>query len=421
MPNRSIEIESPISRILLGAAGLIVIAAVVYIFSWLFADSISKNAQDKEVAEFAVGLAPHNPQAHYAVAVLREASFVPEDLPKSLAEFEKAASLSPNDFRLWLALGKARERSGNVKGAELALQRALELAPNYAEVQWTYGNILLRQGKTKEAFVLIGKAVEGNPEFANSAVNTAWLVFNGDLERIKEVVGDSNYTRAALASFFVRQKKFDEAMNIWNSIPLKQRKENFKTEGEVLFNSLIAEQKYRSALQVKNQLPGNSIKPAVGKITNESFEQNIKEDQAEKFDWELGTGNQPQIGVDNEQNHSGNRSLVLAFGGLNNKEFRGISQLVAVESSKQYTLKLFYKSGLETTAKFVWEVVDIKDNKVIGSTDTFGEKTDWTSLNADFTTSENTEAVIIRLVRSDCSSTLCPTSGRLWFDEFSLN
>ncbi|MGI8668982.1 MAG: tetratricopeptide repeat protein, partial [Aridibacter sp.] len=164
MSNKSIKIESPISRILLGAAVLIVAVAAVYIFSWMFADSISKNAQDIDMAEFAVGLAPHNPQAHYAIAVLRENSFIPEDVPKSLGEYEKATSLSPNDYRLWLALGKARESSGDVKGAELALQRAIELAPNYAQVQWSYGNILLRQGKTKEAFVQIGKAVEEDPK-----------------------------------------------------------------------------------------------------------------------------------------------------------------------------------------------------------------------------------------------------------------
>ncbi len=87
MSNKSIKIESPISRILLGAAVLVVAVAAVYIFSWMFADSISKNAQDMDVAEFAVGLAPHNPQAHYVIAALREDSFIPEDLPKSLAEY----------------------------------------------------------------------------------------------------------------------------------------------------------------------------------------------------------------------------------------------------------------------------------------------------------------------------------------------
>ncbi|MDQ3634396.1 MAG: carbohydrate binding domain-containing protein [Acidobacteriota bacterium] len=421
MSSKSIKIESPLSRILLGVSALAIVAAVIYVFSWMFADSISNSAQDKDVAEFAVGLAPQNPQAHYIVAMLRENSFIPEDIPKSLAGFEKAASLSPNDYRLWLALGKARESNGDVNGAELALQRALELAPNYAQVQWLYGNILLRQGKIKEAFAHIGKAVEGDPELANPAVNTAWSVFNGDLEKIKAVIGDSNYTRAALASFFVKQKRFDEAMNIWNSIPAKEKKDTFKTEGENLFKSLIEEKKYRAALLVKNQLADNTRNTAIGRINNGSFEENIKDEQAEKFEWELGAGNQPQIAVDDQQHHDGNRSLVLSFGGVNNREFRNISQLVPIESSKQYTLKLFYKSDLETTAKFVWEVVDTNDNKIIASTEAFAEKADWTSLNASFTTSENTEAVIIRVVRSDCDSALCPTSGRLWFDEFSLN
>lgn len=422
MSNKSIKIESMLSRILLAVTALVCVAAVFFAFTWMFADSISANAQDIEVAEFAASLAPHNPQSHYTIAVLREKSFLPEDIPKSLAEFEKAASLSPNDYRLWLALGKARERSGNTKGAELAFQRALELAPNYAQVQWAYGNNLLRQGKNKEAFVQIGRAVENDPNFANPAVNTAWQLFNGDLDKVKQVVGDSNHTRAALASFFVKQGNFTEAMNVWNSIPVNEKKVTFRKEGADLFTSLIAAQKYRTALQVQNQFAeNNSNNAAIGKVNNGSFEENINAEEADAFRWKLGQGVKPQIGVDNREKHSGDKSLILVFGGGDNKDFRNISQIVPVEGGKQYSLKLFYKSDLDTNAKFAWEAVNPADNSVIASTDTTIEKADWTSLSANFTTPEAAEGIILRLVRRECSSILCPTSGKLWFDDISLN
>ena len=112
---------------------------------------------------------------------------MPEDLPTSLAEYEKAASLSPNDYRLWLALGKAREQSGDSKGAELALERAINLAPNYARVLWAYGNILLRQGKIAKAYTQIRRAVDQDFKFANPAATSVWQVFDGDIEKVRQI------------------------------------------------------------------------------------------------------------------------------------------------------------------------------------------------------------------------------------------
>ncbi len=421
MSNRSIRIESTISRILVAAIAVGFVIVAIYTFVWLFADSISDNAQDKNVAEFASGLAPYNPQSHYSLAVLLENSFIPEDIPKSLAGFEKAVALSPNDYRLWLALGKARERNGDAKGAELALKKASELAPNYAQVQWAYGNILLRQEKNKEAFNLIGKSVKNDPTLANSAVTTAWQVFDGDVERIKEIVGDSDYTRAALASFLIKEKRYNDAMTFWNSISKKEKINTFEREGKALLSNLINAKKYQLAVQVKNDFSSGNNKIKIGKINNPSFEQDIKTDKPEAFEWQLGKGSQPQIGIDTREKRRGNRSLGLVFGAVNNRDFKEISQVVPVESGTQYELELSYKSNLDTTAKFVWEVLDTSDNKVIASSSVIEEKADWTKLSVNFSTSEETQGIRIRLVRSECGSKLCPTSGRLWFDEFLLN
>jgi Flp pilus assembly protein TadD len=46
-------------------------------------------------------------------AVLRERTFLTEDFQKSLEGYEQAASLAPNDFRMWFDLAKARDRNGD--------------------------------------------------------------------------------------------------------------------------------------------------------------------------------------------------------------------------------------------------------------------------------------------------------------------
>ena len=147
MSIKTIKIESLGSRAVLLGAGLIFLICASYLVRWYFAATIASNTDSKEVADLAIDLAPGDPQAHFTSAALSGRIFAPEELAKSLAQYEQAVALAPNDYRLWLALGNARERAGNPAGAEVALRKALELAPNYSFVKWTLGNILLRQGK----------------------------------------------------------------------------------------------------------------------------------------------------------------------------------------------------------------------------------------------------------------------------------
>jgi len=132
---KKIELNSNARRIVLAAAAILTIAAAVLIVRWSFGSTISANASDIEIADFAVDLAPGDPQTHYAAAVLRERTFEPDDAQAAVGELEKAAALSPNNYLLWLALAKALEASGDRNGAEAALRRAKDLAPNYSGVR----------------------------------------------------------------------------------------------------------------------------------------------------------------------------------------------------------------------------------------------------------------------------------------------
>ncbi len=170
MAVKSIKLETITQRALLLGAGFVFLISVVFFVKWCFAYAIATQADTRELAEFAVNLAPNVPQTHFALAVLNEKTLLPEDLQKSLAEYEKATALAPNDYRLWFALGKSRERGGDAVGAELALKKAVELAPGYSRLRWTYGNILLRQGKTDEGFAEMRQAAETDKTFINPIV-----------------------------------------------------------------------------------------------------------------------------------------------------------------------------------------------------------------------------------------------------------
>ena len=423
---KTVKLENSAWRIVLTGAALFCLMGIFFFAKWAFANTIalqsvsqSERVNPQEMGEFAINLASSDPQTHYALAVLYDKSFVPDDQLKSLAEYELATSLAPNDFRLWLALGKARERNGDAAGAENALRKTVSLAPNYSQVHWTLGNILLRQGKTAEAFAEIRQAAENDATYASPAVLTAWQTFDGDIPQINQNLGDSSQTRVALAVFAAKQKRFDEAFETWNSLPDTDKKTVFKQNSDELFKLLLEAKKYRTALQIQKQI-SETASFSVGKISNGDFESNEKTAQKSIFEWQIADGAQPQSGIDASQKHGGSNSFGFVFNSLTGRDFREFSQTVAVEPAKKYIFETFYKTELKTSATLRWEITNAADGKVLAATEAVSANADWTSLGTEFTAPDNSEAVIIRLVREQCKSAVCPISGKVWFDDFNL-
>ena len=419
---KSLKIETGWQRTQMIAACLLCLTLIFFFVRWCFGDTIAARAPVREVAEWSVDLAPNDPQTHYALAVLTEKSFAPEDLAKSLVEYERAVAFAPHDYRLWLALGKARERGGDADGAELALRKSLEIAPNYAQVQWTLGNALLRRGNVAEAFAQMAQAAENHPDYRLPAVNTAWQIFEGDLETVRRHLGGSVNINFALASFLAKQKRFTEAVQIWNALPVESKNTIYKADGEQLLAEMLTAKKYREALRIR-QTVGDQPEGAgyaSGKIFNGGFETALARDKADVFDWRIADGAQPQIGLNSERKHDGNASLFFIFNSADGRGFRAVSQTVVVESERKYTLEFFYRAELKTSATLRWEITDAADGKVLASAAPISGSTDWTNANAEFTTAAATEAIIIRLVRAECQSSICPISGKVWFDDFQL-
>jgi tetratricopeptide (TPR) repeat protein len=420
---KSIKLETASNRALLIAAVFVCLIATSFFVKWCFANAIAVRAPDKEVAELSTVLAPNDPQTHYAVAVLNDKNFQADDLAKSLAEFERATALAPHDFRLWLAFGKARERRGDAAGAELALRRALALAPNYAQVQWTLGNVLLRRGKVEEGFAEIRRAAEGSDIYRLPAATTAWQIFAGDIADIKKYIGNSVNLSSALAVFLAKQKRFDEAVEIWNALPAEDIKPVRRTEGKQFFDELIAAKRYRDALSVQTSLSNESEtgKITLGKIVNGGFEADVKREKAGVFEWQISDGAQPQIGFDDAQKLTGTRSLVIVFNSADGKDFRQVSQTTVLESAGKYVFEMFYKSNLRTSAALRWEIADAADGRILATTDPIPNVADWTNLKTEFIAAAETQAVIVRLAREQCKSIICPIAGKVWFDDFSIH
>jgi len=399
-------------------AGAICVAGSWWFLKWGMASSAATRASDPDVAAFLVTLGPDDPLTHYLSGALLEKSFDPEDLPQAVHEFEIATSLAPENYLYWLDLGPLLERSGDPVRAEQALRRALEIAPNYSRVHWVLGNLLLRQDRTDEAFAEIDKAVQSDPTFAGPAALAAWTFLEKDLERIRRTVTPSPPFDAALASLLAREKRFDDAIAMWDRIPIEEKRTSVRDAGASLLTALATEKKFRSAIRISTELGDSNSGVKIGEVTNGGFEGPVKPTGAGAFEWQITGGLEPQIVLSNGQKHGGNNSLLLVFNSNDGKEFRSISQLIAVEPNTAYDLEFFYKADLKTLATLKWQIVDAADGKVLAMSDGFANQTDWTSLHVRFTSSAG-DGIMIRLVRENCPQ-VCSATGSLWLDDIAL-
>jgi tetratricopeptide (TPR) repeat protein len=421
MSLRTTKIDSPGKKVSLLAALLVLLAANYFFGKWALANMAASHADIVEAAELTEQWGPDDPQTHYAVAVLREKSFLPDDFARSLDEYSRATALSPNNYLYWLSLGNARARAGDLTEAEEALRVAEQLAPAYSSVQWALGNVLLRQEKMPEAFAGLRKAALADPQYAPAGANIAWQYFGGDVDRIRESVGDSPEIIGALIPLLISEKRTDEALSLWASIKGRKCEEQLKQLGKSLSNDLIAQKRFRDAASIEADICGSSSgEPNVGKINNGDFEGDIKAQATSPFEWTIADGMQPQIALTDGQKHGGGRSLLLIFNANGTSDFRQITQTIAVEPGKAFELSAFFKGDLKTSASIQWEIVAGSDGKVLAATSKVTPATEWTMLSAEFTVPEGTDGVILRLAKNGCGSTGCPVAGKVWFDDLVL-
>jgi len=407
---------------LLVGALLVAAGANYYFGKWAVANMASSHTDIVEVAELATRLGPDDPQTHFAAAVLYEESFQPDDISRSLDQYATATALSPNNYLFWLGLGNARVRDGNLKGAEEALRIAADLAPNCGSVRWPLGNVLLRLGRTEEAFVEMRRAAQTDPEYAAAAADIAWQYFNGDVQSVRSTIGDSPEIIGALIARMASQKRIDEALLLWNTLPAVQKDRALKPNGRALYAELIAVKRFRDAFRVNTDMfPEDAKTLKIGDIENGDFESEIKLHDASVFEWTIADGTQPQVVLTDGNEHGGERSLLLVFNSVDANAFRSISQTVAVEPGQTYSFEAFYRSDITSQASVLWEIVDASDGKILAKTPPAIAASGWTLLSESFSVPTTTDGVIIRLAKTTCITQNCPITGQVWLDDIHLH
>jgi Tfp pilus assembly protein PilF len=432
-----VEVRAPLVRALLVVPILLALLASWYATRWYIGNVVAEFApqmsdetlsEDQmaavklETAMAAMRLAPNDPWTHWVVAGLKKSSPVPGDLDEALKHYEEAVRLSPNDYRFWMSLGRTRGQTGDFDGGEKALRRAVELAPSYAEPRWHLGNLLLRARRGDEAFTELRRAAEGDPRLRPQIFNAAWVVYNENVDAIRDAVSGSPAARAELAVYLAGRGRFDDAMRMWSGLSPAEKKEH-RTNGETLMKSLLTAKRHRAALEVSLGLGADASSAKAEEILNPGFETDVDASGANVFGWKVTSIPQAQVGFDQSKRHGGARSLRIAFKSPSTLAFGNISQLLVVEPNVQYRLEYYVRAEeLKSGGTPFVEVLDAADGSQLGASPPLPNGTrDWQSMTIDFKTSPRSEAVIVRVSRTTCGGDpVCPIYGLVWYDDFNL-
>jgi len=371
----------------------------------------------------AVAWTPQNPMAHWRLGEIAERKLPPDQLAQVVNEYERAASLSPNDYRYWVPLGTALEQVGDVERGEKALRRATELAPSYAFPRWHLGNLLLRSGRYSEGFEELRRASEADPALRSHLLNLAWEVYKEDLESLAAAVGSSPEARAELAAYLTRRHKFEDGILLWQGLSQLEKRAN-RDQGEAIVSVLISANRFHQAAEIANDLvPGPTYHASVGKIVDGGFEDNLVSEEGSVFGWQVKSQQQASVSIDSNRGHGSNRGLRIIFQVRSRLDSINVGQLVLVKPNTQYEFECYVKTDkLQSGATPQIEIVDAPTGTAIATSPPAANgTTDWQRVAVNFKVGAKTEAVVLRVIRGSCGEeSICPIFGTVWYDDFSF-
>ena len=423
-----VNVRNPLVRVVLIL--LVLVAAVwsYFVVRWYlgntFAEYFNTETNSVEAAQRAVSMGPDDPLTHWRMGQVSQKVLSLEQQAQAIGEYEKAVSLSPNDYRYWTSLGTAYEQIGETAKAEHALRRAVELAPAYAYPRWYLGNLLVRDGRYDEAFAELRLASKAEPEFQPQVFNLAWQIHQDDAQAIRKAIGDNSATQAQFAVYLIGMKRIDEGLKFWNEMSIEDRKANLAS-GQSIIATLKNEHRYHDALKVWNDIASESLRTEVGRIFDSSFEEAGSYGSDMPFGWQDRGAPQVAINIDANRSQKGGRSLHWVFQVRTNVGPVQVAQLVLVEPQTEYEFEGYVSTeNLESGSTPLIDIVDPVDEKTIVASAAAPRGTNnWNHVNFTFKTGEKAEAVIVRIVRNSCVSEqtpVCPIFGSVWYDNFSI-
>jgi tetratricopeptide (TPR) repeat protein len=364
----------------------------------------------------AIQLNPDDPEPHLLMA---EALADANQNEQAIKHCERAIMLRPGDHFSWLELGYLRKISGDLPGACQAFSQAVALAPYYGQSHWKFGKCLLSMGKRDEAFAELRTAAHRQPAYLEGFLELVWKNTDGTAKAIGNAVRPQDAaSNIAVGRFLLGKWRWRDALVFYN-----QAGTDSASDRQELINRFVLAKRFPQAYQIwqlDHASESNSCIDERGCIFDSSFEATRKFEEA-GFGWQVANNRSIIAEIDEGVASSGKKSLRIQFQGEAELSGSLLSQFVLVLPSTKYRLTFKAKTNdILSGGLLLFSVVDTLGNKVDVSSDLPSGTQDWQIFSMEFTTSDQTDAVVLGLGRAPCGWSRCPIFGTLWLDEFTL-
>jgi tetratricopeptide (TPR) repeat protein len=162
-----------------------------------------KSKEAREVAEYILAISPTNSEAP---DILAESVITRSDVELVQKRLEKLSKQIGDTAAVELAYGILDYQTGDLKGSEAALQRAITLDPKSSSAYYTLGNLYAAQNKIKEADANFKTAADLAPPRSPKRLSYAnFKIQTGDIAEGKRLVAEITKQAPDYVPAWIRQ------------------------------------------------------------------------------------------------------------------------------------------------------------------------------------------------------------------------
>ncbi len=377
-----------------------------------------------EGLERSLQLEPGNARNWYLEGHYWQYNLEEQDLSRAIRAYLTSLYLDPASGEVWSDLGSAYELEGNPSAARDAFVHAKNAYPLSANVSWRYGNFLLRRGELQPAFYEIRRAVEADPKRGAEAFSRAFRADSNVDRVLDQALPPSSAVYLDAISDQLSEGNTSTAIKIWSRLvtlhPTISLPDAFPLVGSLLSHQQVGEARrtWDQAVQFAGltdlQQPQNSV------LWDGGFESGMF---GGGFAWVFPQPNSEiQINIDEQEVHSGARSLRLTFTGKSNLSLDGICHFVAVQPFTAYSFSAWVKPRAVTSdqgVRFRLRSSGAKEASELLTSDVRGNLP-WTRIASFWTSGKDAQLAQVCILRQPSDQPGYRIQGTAWVDDVAL-
>jgi len=332
------------------------------------------------------------------------------DMHAAMSLLQQALIINPFYVPAWLSLAELKNDIGEKKQAAEVLDYADSLTQGLHRWRWDKALVAYELGETDMLPGELSYIIEDIPGKPRAdALQLSFTLWDKPEDLIRNI-GRENIMH--LFDYCIRKRLPQKALFFWQMI---------ESEG--------VDWREKQALVFLNMLLGTGEVQEAGNIWRSHFNSQIimyngdfsKNFLQRAFGWRGRKDRGFAQGFDQVLGETSSRNLHYRFKGWENLNFSHLSQIVPIESRKEYELSAELKSQkLTTDQRPFLEVYGYKCKMAYAKSEMVEPDQDWTSYKVNFSVPGECSAVVVRLRRKESSHIDSKLAGKIWLRNFTI-